>query len=124
MAYENNRGAHAIYWIEEYCVVPSGPDKGKPVHLTMQEQHVVRYIYDRLENSRLEQPIGGPVGAYLALLHTCGPEAKQQRFRPPIDVDLFTTWNAAGPHLREVLKREGEHILCPQLDTSYPQVAA
>jgi hypothetical protein len=121
MAYENNRGAHAIYWIEEYCVVPSGPDKASRCHAGA---HVVRYVYDRLENSRLEQPIGGPVGAYLALLHTCGPVAKQQRFRPPIDVDLFTTWNAAGPRLREVLKREGEHIVCPQLGTSYPRVAA
>jgi hypothetical protein len=45
---KNNRGAHAIYWIEEYCVVPLGPDKGKPVHLSMEEQHVVRYVYDRL----------------------------------------------------------------------------
>ena len=31
MAYENNRGAHAIYWIEDYCVVPFSPDRGKPV---------------------------------------------------------------------------------------------
>ena len=123
MAYENNRGAHAIYWIEEYSVIPFGPDRGKPVRLSMQEQHVVRYVYDRLEAARLEQPITGPLGAYLALLHTCGPEARQQRFRPPIDVDLFTTWNAAGPRLREVLKREGERIVCPPLGTSYPVAA-
>ena len=123
MAYENNRGAHAIYWIEDYCVIPLGPDKGKPVRLCMEEQHVVRYVYDRLDDARLEQPITGPVGGYLALLHTCGPEARQQRFRPLIDVDLFTTWNAAGPRLREVLKREGERIVCPQLGTSYPVAA-
>jgi hypothetical protein len=88
MAYENNRGAHAIYWIEDYCVIPLGPDRGKPVRLSMQEQHIVRYIYDRLEDARFERPITGPLGAYLALLHTCGPEARQQRFHPPIDVDF------------------------------------
>jgi hypothetical protein len=47
MAYENNRGAHAIYSIEDYCVCPFGPT-GVSVRLSMQEQHVVRYIYDRL----------------------------------------------------------------------------
>jgi hypothetical protein len=40
----------------------------------------------------------------------CGPEARQQRFRPLIDVDLFTTWNAAGPRLREVLRLRGGRI--------------
>jgi hypothetical protein len=54
----------------------------------------------------------------------CGPEARQQRFRPLIDVDLFTTWNAAGPRLRGVLRLRGGRITCPELGTVYPVAAS
>jgi hypothetical protein len=37
--------------------------------------------------------------------------------------DTFTVWGAAGPRLREVLKRDGERIVCPQLGTGYPAAA-
>jgi hypothetical protein len=55
------------------------------------------------------------------LLHVCGPEALQKDFRPDVDVDIFTLWNATGPSLREVLRREGEHIA--ELGTRYPVAA-
>ena len=54
----------------------------------------------------------------------CGPGARQQRFRPLIDVDLFTTWNAAGLRLREVLRLRGGRITCPELGTAYPVAAS
>lgn len=37
--------------------------------------------------------------------------------------DTFTTWNAVGPDLRAVVKRDGERIVCPELGTRYPAAA-
>ena len=34
-----------------------------------------------------------------------------------------TTWAATGPRLREVLKRTGEIIVCPELGTRWPAAA-
>ena len=44
------------------------------------------------------------------MLHTVGIEARGD-FRPQLDADIFTTWNAAGAELRAVLKREGGQII-------------
>jgi len=44
------------------------------------------------------------------LLHTAGIEARGD-FRPQLDADIFTMWNAAGAELRAVLKREGRQII-------------
>jgi hypothetical protein len=71
----------------------------------------------------VQAPITTPLAAYLALLHVCGPEAVQHDFRPAIAPDLFTVWGAVGPKLREVLKRDGERIVCPELGTGYPAAA-
>jgi hypothetical protein len=68
-------------------------------------------------------PIIGPLAAYLALFHVCGPAAKNpERYRrPPFKADIFSIWAAAaGPRARAVIRREGEHIVCPELGTRYP----
>src|SRR5262245_45958653 len=118
---ERTRADHAITWIEKYCVVPHGFDKEQHVRLTRQQRDTIRKIYDTDGMSEIVQ--AEPLAAYLALLHVCGPEALQKEFRPDVATDIFTVWNSVGPDLRAVLKRDGDHITCPELGTRYPMAA-
>jgi hypothetical protein len=119
------RGERNIRWIETYCLVPAGLDKGRRVRLTPTQRETVRRLYDNVKGPQLRDvPVAAPLTAYLALLHVCGPEAMQHDFWPAVDVDVFTIWGAVGPDLRAVLKRDGERITCPELGTSYSAEAA
>lgn len=116
------RGDRAVKWIETYCVVPSGLEKGQHVRLTSEQRASVRRIYDN-PNGPQPEDIAAPLSAFLALLHLAGPEALQQEFRPDVRADIFTLWSAVGPDLRAVLKRDGAHVVCPELRTRYPVAA-
>lgn len=114
------RGNRNAKWIETYCVIPSGPDRGQHVRLTDAQRDMIRKRYDHAEAITFDAPLS----AYLALLHVCGPEAVRPWPTPPINnADIFTVWSATGPDLREVLKRDGEIIRCPELGTQYPAAA-
>lgn len=118
------RGDHIIKWIEDYCVYPSGPKRGKAVRVSPDQCIAVRQVYDN--PSAFEKDLSGitgPLAAYLALMHICGPEALQHDFRPDVAPDIFTVWSSAGPILRAVLKRDGSHVVCPELGTKYPSAA-
>jgi hypothetical protein len=115
MPLKQARGGRAIRWIEAYCLVPGGLDRGQHVRLTLAQRAIVREIYDNGPNGA--PPVIGTLAAYLALLHVCGPEALQKEFRPELSADIFTVWGAVGPDLRAVLKRDGG--LIPELGTSY-----
>jgi hypothetical protein len=117
------RGVRAIHWIETFCLVPDGPDKGKHVRLSLAQRDTIRQIYDNPNGPLGSIPVTGVLAGYLALLHTAGPEALQRLFRPNLSADIFTVWNATGPDLREVLKREGGHVVCPELGTRWPVAA-
>jgi len=119
------RADRAITWIEAYCIVPSGPQRGQYVRLTQAQRDTLHAIYDKGQDVAASD-ISGPMAAYLLLLHLCGPEAIQepQDFQPAVGSDLFTLWNAVGPDLRAVLKRDGPRIVCPELGTKYPPTAA
>src|SRR4029450_12360907 len=119
MPRKQTRGERAIRWIQDYCLVPSGLDKGQHVRLTPAQPDIVRQTYDGIE----AVPVTGPLAAYLALLHVCGPEALQKEFQPELSADIFTVWGAVGPDLRAVVKREGERILCLELGTRDPDAA-
>ncbi len=121
---KSTRGDAAVEWIENYCVFPSGPDKGEPVRLTPAERAEVLMIYDGPNAPCSDIKIEGALAAFLALLHTVGHEARQSEFRPSIDIDTFTIWNACSPRLLEYLERRGERIICPALGTVFPAVAA
>ena len=84
MPRKRTRGERAIRWIQEYCLVPSGLDKGQHVRLTPAQRDIVRQIYDRIE----AVPVTGTLAAYLALLHVCGPEALQKEFQPELNADI------------------------------------
>jgi len=92
------------------------------VHLTPAQRDIVRQIYDGSDGIEAA-PITGPLAAYLALLHVCGPEALHKEFRPELSADIFTVWGAVGADLRAVLRREGGRIICTQLGTEWPAAA-
>jgi hypothetical protein len=117
------RGDSAIMWIEKFCVYPNGAERGQHVSLRHGQKEIVRRAYDHpdgLAGSR----ICGHLAAYLALVHVCGPEAlRKDDPVPQFYTDSLQVWAATGPDLKEVLKRDGEAILCPELGTRYPEAA-
>jgi hypothetical protein len=119
----HTRADHVIDWVEKYCLHPNGPHKGEPVRLSQAECWQVRQIYDSPSGPNQTAPLTGPLAAYLALMHTAGPEALQREFVPKVEVDIFTTWGAVSPALREVLKLEHGRIVCPKLGTKFPAAA-
>ena len=117
----SSRGDRAISWVEEYCLYPNGPERGQHVKLSQVQKHTVRQIYD---HGALVGSATGTLAAYLALMHVCGPESVVGgRQQPGPAADILTIWNATGPALKEVLRRDGEHIVCLELGTCYPAKA-
>jgi hypothetical protein len=71
-----------------------------------------------------EQPdITGPLAAYLALFHICGPRELAANLFPALRADIFSVWSATGPELKAVLKCQGACVVCPELGTKYPAMA-
>ena len=117
------RGERAITWVQEYCVHPAGPHKGEHVRLSPVQREAVLRLYDAPEQP--QDVLTGPLAGFIALLHICGPEAVGDNLQPPpVEVDVFTVWNATGPDLKAVLRREGEAVVCRELRTRFPPVAA
>lgn len=118
----HTRADHAVSWIERFCLSPSGDTRGQQVALTIDEVNTMRRIYDNGERV----PVTGRLAAFLCLLHVCGPEALAKDNSLPVDVtvDSFTVWSATSERLRDVLRRDGERIVCGELGTSYPPRAA
>ena len=115
------RGAKAVFWIEDYCLVPFGFDKGQRVRLSQQQREIVHKVFDTDESPE----IAAPLSSYLALFFIAGPrELAAHVSAIPLSADTFTTWNATGRDLKSVLKRDGERIVCPELGTKFPPVAA
>jgi hypothetical protein len=118
-----SRGERAIHWIEKFCLFPNGPDKGRRVRLLPKQRAAVLRIYDGPAGMDIAS-VSAPLSGYLALLHVCGPEAVSGASAPPhFAADFFSVWNAAGPELRVVLKRDGERIICPELGTRWSAAA-
>jgi hypothetical protein len=121
---EYSRGRSAIDWIENYCLYPGGPHKGKSVRLSVAEKRQLLNLYDGPNGPDYSVPLEGSLAAYVALLHLCGKEATQKEFCPHVDVDSWTLWRATSERLQRFLKREGEAVICPGLGTRYPPTAA
>ncbi|WP_454621312.1 hypothetical protein [Bradyrhizobium cenepequi] len=107
------RGDYAIVWIESFCL-----RSGKPIRLSVAETVALRKYYDQGERP----PFDATLSACITLLHLCGIEHGNDAH--DVDSDIFSMLSAAGPRLREVIKRDGEAVTCPELGTSYPRRAA
>lgn len=115
-------GKKAANWIEQFCVVPHGINKGQHAMLTVEQKEIVRTIFDS-DNAPAE--ITAPLSNYLALLIVAGPRALAERTAGiALDADVFTTWAATGPALKSVLRIDGGTIVCQELRTRFPPVAA
>lgn len=73
------RGERNAAWVEAYCRVPEGKDRGKPVRLREWQVAEFRRLYDSPTRT-LILSFGRKNGktaliAFLVLLHLCGPEA-------------------------------------------------
>jgi hypothetical protein len=125
MRHAKTRGTRAIFWVENFCRVPNGPYKGRPVKLSPEQRQAVRRIYDNAAGIGADaEAVPAPLAGYLARLHICGPEAVSGVGPvPQFAADSFSLWNATGPELRAVLKRDGERIICPELGTRWPSAA-
>ena len=114
-------GQKAARWIETFCIYPNGFNKGQFVVLTTEQRETVLRVFD----SDDAPEVRGPLAAYLALFHVAGPRDLAAHVSAlPLRADSFTAWNAVGPALRAVVKRDGERIVCPELGTKFPPVAA
>ena len=74
------RGERNAAWVEAYCVVPEGKDRGKPVNLRDWQVDEFRKIYDSPTRTAILS-FGRKNGktaliAFIVLLHLCGPEAE------------------------------------------------
>jgi hypothetical protein len=114
---------HVISWVEEYCIVPSGVNRGQRVRLTQEQRQTIREIYDHPGGLQVTH-VTGQLAAFLALEHIAGPLALGEGPAPDLDADPWTMWSATGPELKEVLKREPDCVRCPELGTQYPAKAA
>ena len=119
------RGRRNCEWIEKYCQVPNGAMRGAPVKLSLEEQHIVRTIFDDGQTI----PVSGPLAAYLVLLKLCGPEALALRGKELKDLslaaDAWTVWRVAEQRgeLHAVLVRTTTGVSCPELGISWAAAA-
>ena len=90
-------GQKAIYWIEQFCLVPFGFDKGQYVRLTTAQKEILHGF----STATKRREIAAPLSSYLALFHIAGPRYLAAHVSAlPLSADSFTTWNAVGPDLR------------------------
>jgi hypothetical protein len=80
------RADKAVLWIEDYCVVPFGFDKGQHVRLTEQQREILHRIFD----TDVSPEITAPLASYLALLALADPRALAERITGiELDADVF-----------------------------------
>ena len=110
------RGDKVIFWVEEFCVVPFGVDRGPTRSIVSRAKRNRCAVFDSDDAPEITKPLS----AYLALFCVAGPRNLAARVSAiPISADIFSTCNATGPDLHAVLKREGDDIVCPELGTHF-----
>src|SRR6266699_1477899 len=78
-----DRGAIAIKWIEDNCLIPEGKDVAQPVKLREWQKDLLRKIYNNKAVTRRAILSFGrknaktTFAAFLLLLHLAGPPAKK-----------------------------------------------
>jgi hypothetical protein len=115
-------GEKAARWIEQFCVYPFGLSRGQHVRLTTEQKEILHKLFDSDESPG---EITAPLAAYLALFHIAGPRELAAHVSViPLNADFFSVWNATGPGLKSVVKPDGGRVVCPELGTQFPPVAA
>jgi hypothetical protein len=115
------RWQRAADWIEKYCVLSDGADRGHSVHRGPTSSRSCWQIFE------LRNPPPADLGrmsAFLALIGLCGPEHLREMLElQTVEVDCWSVWRAASGEVRDVLQRRGESTICDELGTRFPAAA-
>lgn len=134
-----SRAERNIEWIERYCRIPEGKHVGQPVRLTEHQKEWIRTIYGsptrRFIVSMARKNAKTALAAFLLLLHTCGPEARQNsqlysaaqsRDQAAILFNLAAKVVRMSPDLSAVVvvRDTAKQLFCAELGTLYRALSA
>ncbi len=134
-----SRAERNIEWVEKYCRIPEGKHVGQAVRLTPQQKEWMRAIYDtptrRFILSMARKNAKTALAAFLLLLHTCGPEARQNsqlysaaqsRDQAGILFNLAAKVVRMSPDLSAVVvvRDTAKQLFCAELGTLYRALSA
>lgn len=126
-------------WIEAHCFIPEGRFVNRPVRLTDHQREWLAAIYDTPTRTFiLSMPRKNAktvFSAFLLLLHTVGPEAKQNsqlysaaqsRDQAAILFHYAAKMVRMSPSLNEfvTIRDTAKELLCPELGTKYKALSA
>jgi phage terminase large subunit-like protein len=133
------RGERNAAWVENYCVVPEGKDRGKPVRLRSWQVDEFRKIYDTPTRTAILS-FGRKNGktaiiAFIVLLHLCGPEAElgseivsgaRSRDQAAMVFRYASKCVRLNPDLLAIVRVRdtAKELDCPQLQTMYKALSA
>lgn len=135
------RAERNIAWIEEHCRIPEGKFVGQPLKMAEFMRDDFRSIYDnpagtrRAIISRGRKNAKTTESAFIVLLHTCGPEARensqlfsaaQSRDQAAILFNLAAKMVRLSPTLNEFvgIRDTAKQIYCGELGTLYRALSA
>ena len=134
-------GEKIIHWIQKYCVVPEGPDVGKPVVLRDWQKAILLGIYDNPHGTRRALISFGrkngktALSAFLVLAHLCGVKVKpnshiysaaQSRDQASILFGLAAKMVRLNPMLNShvTIRDSKKELVCAALGTHYQALSA
>jgi phage terminase large subunit-like protein len=133
------RGERNAAWVETYCRVPEGKDRGKPVLLREWQVAEFRRLYDSPTRT-LILSFGRKNGktaliAFLVLLHLCGPEADlgseivsgaRSRDQAAMVFRYASKCVAMSPDLSSIIRVRdtAKELECTDLQTIYKALSA
>ena len=133
------RGERNAAWVETYCVVPEGKDRGKRVRLRDWQVDEFRKIYDTPTRTAILS-FGRKNGktaliAFIVLLHLCGPEAEtgsevvsgaRSRDQAAMVFRYASKCVRLNPDLLSIVRVRdtAKELECPQLQTMYKALSA
>jgi len=135
------RAERNIAWVEEHCRIPEGKFVGQPLKMAEFMKDDFRSIYDnpagtrRAIISRGRKNAKTTESAFIVLLHTCGPEARensqlfsaaQSRDQAAILFNLAAKMVRLSPALKEFvgIRDTAKQIYCEELGTLYRALSA
>ena len=138
MAKRLSRGQRNAKWIERFCLVPEGRFVGQPLRLSKQQKKWLRQIYDfptrKFILSMGRKNAKTTFAACLLLLHTAGPEARQnsQLYSDALSRDeagILFSLAARGPALADLstyitVRDTAKQLYCAELGTLYRALSA
>src|SRR5690625_4951738 len=134
-----SRGLRNAAWIQQFCMVPEGKDRGKWVRLRDCKVAELRKIYDTPPRTAIlsfgRKNGRTPLIAFISLLHLCGPEAElgsevvsgaRSRDQAAMVFRYASKCVRLNPDLSEIvrIRDTAKELECPDLQTVYKALSA